>query len=411
MTQSVIHGKSKEAPQTRPATGFKLNERWLRQGSAILILYLLLQAELGLAWDRKWHDLVGRDQFWIPPHILMYTGLGCAGIVALIMVLVDTVRYNRKREGVNDISTIPVLRYFHAPLGFVLLGFGALTDLLSAPLDNYWHELYGLDVTLWSPFHIMGTIGGVILGLGAAYMLASEAAHERQKGAASWRILGLSGPEWCMIVMLAAFIELALPALTAFTPMTLNSMSIETYSLPLTLGAATFLVAIVQTTRKPGTASLTVLTLFVLALGTQIFVPWALWDTVARLGFTFRFADQRPLFNVTLVLLPLIFLIGATCIDLAAYWQWRDKTIDERKSLKDVWLLGAITALPTVFLPALIVRFLQLFPGLTLPFDVLLILRLDLSSILPMLPIVLVVGALIAMLGTAFGDIWHLSKQ
>src|SRR5216683_436274 len=159
-----------------------LAERRLRQVSAWLILYLLLQAELGLAWDRQWHDLVGRDQFWIPPHIMIYTGIGAAGLIALGLVLIDTFRYRRKAAGVDDTSTIGVLWLFHAPLGFVLLGFGTLIDLLAAPFDNYWHQLYGIDVTLCSPFHIMGTIGGIVAGLGLIYAFASEAVLVRAAG-------------------------------------------------------------------------------------------------------------------------------------------------------------------------------------------------------------------------------------
>ncbi len=35
-------------------------ERRLRQIAAWFALYFLIQAELGLAWDREWHDLIGR---------------------------------------------------------------------------------------------------------------------------------------------------------------------------------------------------------------------------------------------------------------------------------------------------------------------------------------------------------------
>src|ERR1700730_9495510 len=117
-------------------------ERRFRRVSSFLVLYLSLQAELGLAWDRNWHDYLGRDQFWILPHILIYTGLGGAGLVALIVVLVDSIRYAGRKPGVDETSTIPILRIFHAPLGFVIIGWGTFVDLAAAPLDNYWHELY-----------------------------------------------------------------------------------------------------------------------------------------------------------------------------------------------------------------------------------------------------------------------------
>ena len=155
------------APLHKPASMRPdLTERRIRQVCAWIVLFLLLEAELGLAWDRRWHDYVGRDQFWIPPHIMMYVGIGGTGLIALFVVLVDTLRYRQKKAGVDDSSTVSILGLFHAPLGFILLGVGTLIDLIAAPFDNYWHELYGIDVTLWTPFHLMGALGGVMAGIG-----------------------------------------------------------------------------------------------------------------------------------------------------------------------------------------------------------------------------------------------------
>ena len=130
-------------------------ERKLRRGSALVLLYLLFQAEFGLAWDRNWHDYLGRDKFWIPPHIMVYSGLGTAGVLALILVITETIRYYQKQPGVDDTSTVRVLRIFAAPIGIIMLGLGTLIDLIAAPFDDYWHRLYGIDLTLWTPFHLM----------------------------------------------------------------------------------------------------------------------------------------------------------------------------------------------------------------------------------------------------------------
>src|SRR5213593_2724860 len=106
MARPIVYGGMEEPSHTKVQPD--LSERRLRQVSAWLMLYLLLQAELGLAWDRQWHDLVGRDQFWIPPHIMMYTGIAGAGLIALCVVLVDTLRYYQKKAGVNDSSTVNI---------------------------------------------------------------------------------------------------------------------------------------------------------------------------------------------------------------------------------------------------------------------------------------------------------------
>ena len=165
MAQSDIRVNVEGFSQGQESQPVDLAERRLRRVSAWFLLFLVLQAELGLAWDRNWHDTIGRDTFWIPPHIMMYTGIGAAGLVALTVVMLDTLRYYRKAPGVDDASTVSIFWIFHAPIGFIILGFGALIDLVAAPLDNWWHSLYGIDVTLWSPFHLMGTVGGFHLYL------------------------------------------------------------------------------------------------------------------------------------------------------------------------------------------------------------------------------------------------------
>src|SRR5258708_35635042 len=172
MEQSVVDTGVNGSAYESPVQAYR-EERRLRQAGAWIILYLLLQAQLGLAWDREWHDLVGRDQFWIPPPIMMCSGLGGVGIVALWLILADTLGDRRRKPGVDDGSTVHIFWVFHAPLGFLMVGFGAFTDLLAAPFDNYWHLLYGIDVTLWSPFHLMGSIGGVIACFGTVYIFAS----------------------------------------------------------------------------------------------------------------------------------------------------------------------------------------------------------------------------------------------
>lgn len=385
-------------------------ERRLRRISAWLVLCLLLQAELGLAWDRKWHDLIGRDQFWIPPHMLIYSGLGVAGLVALTVVLVDTLRYRRGAPGADSSSTVDVFRFFHAPLGFILLGFGALTDLIAAPLDNYWHELYGIDVTLWSPFHIMGTIGAIIGGIGLLYAFAAEAVLDRETAYPSRHFLGLTSSEWGSLVLIAAFMEVALPALTAFTPIMVGPLVLVTYPLPLALVGASCLTAAIRLTRKPGAATITVLILCLLSLVTQAFVPWGLREMVAQLGLSFRFTTQQPIFNVTLALLPLLFLTYALLVDGIAFWQQRHGHLSKRP-LPRAWLLGTLCAFPAVLIPSWVVQLLKSVPALPLPPDVLLVLQPTALEMLLALPLALVIGALGAILGGSLGDIWYWNRR
>src|SRR6266496_3156001 len=357
MARAIAQTKGKRASHKSASMRPDLTERRIRQVSAWIVLCLLLIAEFGLAWDRRWHDMVGRDQFWIPPHIMMYTGVAGAGLIALCVVLVETLRYFQKKAGVNDSSTVNILWFFHAPLGFILLGFGMLIDAVAAPLDNYWHVLYGVDVTFWAPFHLMGHLGAIIGVLGIIYAFASEAAYERQVEHPSPRLLGLNGPEWGIVVLLAAFQEVVLPALTAFIPIVLGPVQLITYPLILVLAASLFPISLYLCIRKPGITLLMILILWPLSLATETLTPLALRFMVA-------------------------------------------------------WLLGVLMAVPAVLIPPGIAHAFSLVaPAIPLPPDVVHVLEPGWLAMLLTLPIAMLVGAIMASLGTVFGDIWHWNKR
>ncbi len=409
MARLFVNANKQESAQTQFSKPPDLAERRLRRIGAWLMLILALQAELGLAWDRNWHDLVGRNEFFTPPHIMLYSGIAGSGLIALFVVLVDTYRYYQKKAGVDDNSTVKILHYFHAPLGYIILGFGALIDLLAAPLDNYWHILYGIDVTLWSPFHLMGTVGGIIVGLGIAFVFASEAVIERQSAFPTRRFLGLSGLEWGTLLVLSAFMNLTIPADTAFIPVTLGSLQFITYPLPLTFTAAFSLIAAVKFTRKPGSALLTAILLWIETLYTMAFVPVAIRIMVTRLGLHYRFPNRpggTPVFNVTLALLPLVFVVSALIVDGIVFWKSRHGT-DKTDTLSKVWLPGALIALPALLLPPLIIEFVLSIPALLLlPVGVSIFEPIWSTSLIT-LPLVLLAGILGAILGATFGDFWH----
>ena len=411
MARAIAQTKGKRASQKSASMRPDLTERRIRQVSAWMVLCLLLIAEFGLAWDRRWHDMVGRDQFWIPPHIMMYTGVAGAGLIALCVVLVETLRYFQKKAGVNDSSTVNILWCFHAPLGFILLGFGMLIDAVAAPLDNYWHVLYGVDVTFWAPFHLMGHLGAIIGVLGIIYAFASEAAYERQVEHPSPRLLGLNGPEWGIVVLLAAFQEVVLPALTAFIPIVLGPVQLITYPLILVLAASLFPISLYLCIRKPGITLLMILILWPLSLATETLTPLALRFMVARLGLTYRLGHE-PVFDVTIAMLPLIYLICALMVEAAASWQRRSGEARNNDELRGAWLLGVLMAVPAVLIPPGIAHAFSLVaPAIPLPPDVVHVLEPGWLAMLLTLPIAMLVGAIMASLGTVFGDIWHWNKR
>jgi hypothetical protein len=114
-----------------------------------------------------WHIVVGRDTFWIPPHTMMYTAVAVSGLTALVVVLSTTLR---NPSGDNTTSLLG----FRAPLGFFVLGFGALQMVMSAPFDDLYHRLYGVDVTVWSPPHLVGFSGAITMLVGLVIATCSE---------------------------------------------------------------------------------------------------------------------------------------------------------------------------------------------------------------------------------------------
>jgi hypothetical protein len=54
-----------------------------------LVLAKMLGA-WGLTWDIQWHLRIGRDSFWIAPHVMMYAGVTAGLIVAFGVLALET---------------------------------------------------------------------------------------------------------------------------------------------------------------------------------------------------------------------------------------------------------------------------------------------------------------------------------
>ena len=95
-----------------------------------------------------------------------------AGLASLALVLWESWLAARRPQAAPGGTRL--LWIFRAPIGAAVAGTGALLAAIAFPLDDYWHTLYGIDVTLWAPFHVM-IVGSVLLiGVGTLFMLAAE---------------------------------------------------------------------------------------------------------------------------------------------------------------------------------------------------------------------------------------------
>ncbi|HLO02676.1 MAG TPA: hypothetical protein VK191_06180 [Symbiobacteriaceae bacterium] len=137
---------------------------------------------LGLTWDVQWHAAVGPDSFFTAPHGLLYSGPALGGIISLLVVIATTTKYHKGAPGVTDGNTTPWLRYFRAPVGFIVTGLGALSFLVGGLFDLWWHTLYGFDVTLLSPAHFFLLFSMLITLIGMTYTFASEVNRAYARG-------------------------------------------------------------------------------------------------------------------------------------------------------------------------------------------------------------------------------------
>ena len=68
-------------------------ERWaLRRAALWALLAWRLIALWGVRWDIQWHVVIGRDSFWIAPHVMTYAGVSGIVLVAFGILLWETGR-------------------------------------------------------------------------------------------------------------------------------------------------------------------------------------------------------------------------------------------------------------------------------------------------------------------------------
>jgi hypothetical protein len=158
----VAIGAARPLVATAPVA---IRTRAVRRAALWTLLLSKLIAGWGVQWDIQWHVLIGRDSFWIPPHVMTYAGVALAVIVSFGVLAWETLT---ARPGhASGAPAPPVLRVLGltATRGFHLAAWGIGLTVLAAPIDDLWHRLFGLDVTLWSPPHLLGILGAVINSL------------------------------------------------------------------------------------------------------------------------------------------------------------------------------------------------------------------------------------------------------
>jgi len=222
-----------------------------------------LIAGWGVQWDIQWHVQVGRDSFWIPPHVMTYGGVAIVVLVSFGVLARDTLRH--LLAGRAPRGTMRVAGLTGTP-GFCLAACGIALTVLAAPIDDLWHRLFGIDVTLWSPPHLLGLLGVAINTL-ACLLIVREAYPAR-----GWaRYLGL-------VIAASTFFGSLGVALRPTGRLAFLYGGISFYSYPIL--AALFLpMALVAAARLTGHRSAP-LVVMAIAIAVGVVGSW-----IARVGF------------------------------------------------------------------------------------------------------------------------------
>jgi len=168
----------------------------------------LLVAVLGMYWDISLHIDDGRDAGPLanPAHYFILAGL--FGIFAAGFLAIVLAPEGRKPSP----GAVRITRDWHAPLGAVLMICTSAFSLIGFPLDDVWHRLFGQDVTLWGPTHLMliGGAGMTLVGMGALLVEGRSAA---EAGAATsepgTRAVATPGSRIWELVMRVRFLGIA----------------------------------------------------------------------------------------------------------------------------------------------------------------------------------------------------------
>jgi hypothetical protein len=144
----------------------------------------LVVAVTGLFWDVAYHLDHGRDlrNLFTVPHLLILFGLLGLGAAAVLSILFATAGEARTALRIGP------LRVPAGGLAMLVMATGAA---IGFPLDDLWHRTYGIDVTLWSPTHLL-MVGGAVLATLALNLLVAEGRAAGGR-APRWQLVALAG--------------------------------------------------------------------------------------------------------------------------------------------------------------------------------------------------------------------------
>ena len=270
----------------------------------------LLTAVFGMYWDISLHIDNGRDPGPLanPAHYFILVGLFgifASGFLAIVLPKERTGR-----------TAIRIQEGWYAPLGGVLVMACGAFALIGFPLDDMWHRLFGQDVTLWGPTHLM-LIGGASMTLVGLSVLMIEAVRT-----------GAQPLGWVSIAQRAALpggLLIGLSTFQAEFDFSVPQFRFVFQPMLIMLAAGVALVATRMFLGR-GSAILAVLFFLVVRGILSLLVGPVLGQTTPALPLYLVEAIVVEVLAVRLITRPLTFGIasgvGIGTIGLAAEWGW-----------------------------------------------------------------------------------------
>lgn len=133
----------------------------------------LLVAGMGFYSDVRWHVSLGRDeQLFTAPHTAIVLGLMTIFASAFLGEFFATA--TKANVGWRVLG-------MRVPYSAIAMGLIGMCALAGFPLDELWHRQYGIDVTMWSPTHLLMIVGASISPL-ASWLALGEAGVRPERG-------------------------------------------------------------------------------------------------------------------------------------------------------------------------------------------------------------------------------------
>jgi hypothetical protein len=265
---------------------------------AALLGLSALQLVVGGLWDASQHvttgEIPGGSDFLWPSHLVIYSSflLSLAGAAIAIALLAVPAW----RAGARD----PRLWARRSPQ-LAAVALASLYQLMAIPGDALWHELFGIDLTAWSPPHLSLALMGAVVLLSASAMVVRARPAMTRPGWADAAIVVLMAL-MLNIAYMVGVLEWELPGerspLVAARP---------PWAYPVVAGTLAFLTLQVARQLVPRRWSATAVAAIFFFIRATI---------SAALGLTG---------NITPAL-PLVFLVGALLLDLVAARRQLERT-------------------------------------------------------------------------------------